>query len=163
MEGPGSSGKVRQTHSDLTEIWSLFSRFAQCFQKQGITHDSAADRVLELRASESLQHQLILCALDHLGSEFVRFLTVAVSNHARVAKLGGLPGTRALVRAYLNISLPTMNDSASNNSSVLQFPDESGVEYEDGLVDGVPVWPMIYYCLRASDGQAAVDVARAAS
>ncbi|TPP59249.1 hypothetical protein FGIG_01424 [Fasciola gigantica] len=150
-------------HSDLTEIWSLFYRFGDCCQQQGITHESAGNRSLELRASESLQRQFILCSLAHLESEFVRFLNVTVSNHARLAKLGGLPGTRAVVRAYLNICLPSVNDSSSNNSSALQFPDESGVEFEDGLVDSVPVWPMIYYCLRASDGAAAVEVARSAS
>ncbi|THD20201.1 Nuclear pore complex protein Nup93 [Fasciola hepatica] len=150
-------------HSDLTEIWSLFYRFGDCCQQQGITHESAGNRSLELRASESLQHQFILCSLAHLESEFARFLNVTVSNHARLAKLGGLPGTRAVVRAYLNICLPSVNDSSSINSSALQFPDESGVEFEDGLVDSVPVWPMIYYCLRASDGAAAVEVARSAS
>ena len=30
--------------------------------------------------------------------------------------------------------------------------------FEDGLVDGVPVWPIIYYCLRCGDLKAAIQV-----
>lgn len=29
---------------------------------------------------------------------------------------------------------------------------------EDGLVDGVPVWPFVYYCLRCGDLKAAMQV-----
>ena len=31
--------------------------------------------------------------------------------------------------------------------------------FEDGLVDGVPVWPMIFYCLRCGDLKSAVMAA----
>ena len=30
---------------------------------------------------------------------------------------------------------------------------------EDGIVDGVPIWPLIYYCLRSGDISAAVQAA----
>ncbi|KAA0183542.1 putative nuclear pore complex protein nup93 (Nucleoporin nup93) (Dead eye protein) [Fasciolopsis buskii] len=119
-------------HSDLTEIWDLFRQFGDCCLQQGITHEFSTTRSLELRASESLQRRLVLCSLTHLESEFIGFLNLTVSNHARLAKLGGLPGTRAIVRAYLNIYLPSANDSSSINSSIPQFPDDSGVEFEVG-------------------------------
>jgi nuclear pore complex protein Nup93 len=49
------------------------------------------------------------------------------------AQLGGVPGTYHLVRSFLNIRVPNTTQGL-----------------DDGLVDGVPVWAMIYYCLRYS-------------
>ena len=37
-----------------------------------------------------------------------------------------------------------------------------GSGLDDGLVEGVPVWPMIYYCLRSGDVAAALQAATAA-
>ena len=61
------------------------------------------------------------------------------------AQLGGVPGTFSLVRSFLNIKHPT-----------------SSPGLDDGLVDGVPVWPMIFYCLRCGDISAALQAATAA-
>ena len=61
------------------------------------------------------------------------------------AQLGGVPGTFNLVRSFLNIKHPT-----------------SAPGLDDGLVEGVPVWPMIFYCLRCGDIAAALQAATAA-
>ena len=61
------------------------------------------------------------------------------------AQLGGVPGTFHLVRSFLNIKMPS-----------------GGAGLDDGLVEGVPVWPMIYYCLRSGDVSAALQAATAA-
>ena len=47
------------------------------------------------------------------------------------AQLGGVPGTYHLVRSFLNIRVPATTQGL-----------------DDGLVDIVPVWAMIYFCLR---------------
>ena len=36
------------------------------------------------------------------------------------------------------------------------------LKFQDGLVEGHPVWAMIYYCLRCGDLQAALDVVNSA-
>ena len=61
------------------------------------------------------------------------------------AQLGGVPGTFNLVRSFLNLKLSS-----------------SAPGLDDGLVEGVPVWPMIYYCLRCGDIGAALQAATAA-
>ena len=58
------------------------------------------------------------------------------------AELGGVPGTLNLVRSFLNIKHATPAPGL-----------------DDGLVEGVPVWPMIFYCLRCGDISAALDAA----
>ena len=62
------------------------------------------------------------------------------------AQLGGLPGTYHLVKSFLHVRLPSAHGSS----------------LEDGLVDGVPVWAMIYYSLRAGDAAAALQAAEQA-
>ena len=61
------------------------------------------------------------------------------------AQLGGVPGTFKLVRSFLNLKLSS-----------------SAPGLDDGLVEGVPVWPMIFYCLRCGDVSAALQAATAA-
>ncbi|CAL8087585.1 unnamed protein product [Calicophoron daubneyi] len=129
---------------------------------------SPISRALELRASTSLQSVLIECSLSHLESEFMEFLRVTVASQPRLARLGGRPGTRALVRAYLTIRLPSSSadlslKNSSLDNSAMNPQDQNDIEYEDGLIDSKPVWPMIYCCMRAGDYRAAVEVARAAS
>ena len=58
------------------------------------------------------------------------------------AQLGGVPGTFNLVRSFLNLKLPS-----------------SAPGLDDGLVEGVPVWPMVFYCLRCGDVSAALQAA----
>jgi nuclear pore complex protein Nup93 len=57
------------------------------------------------------------------------------------AELGGVPGTFQLVKSYLKIKILPMTENL-----------------EDGLVDGQPVWPLIYFCLRCGDLDAAMQV-----
>ena len=61
------------------------------------------------------------------------------------AKLGGIPGTFPLVRSFV---------------SARQISRTTGLE--DGFVDGEPVWPLIYYCLRCGDVSAALQASKQA-
>ena len=69
------------------------------------------------------------------------FRNVVYSNLSS-AQLGGVPGTYNMVRSFLNLKL-------SSSSPGL----------DDGLVDQVPVWPFIFYCLRCGDIDAALSAA----
>lgn len=64
------------------------------------------------------------------------------------AQLGGVPGTYHLVRSFLNIKLPGMMGAMEE-------------VFEDGRVEGHPVWAMIYYCIRCGDLNAALQVMQA--
>lgn len=61
------------------------------------------------------------------------------------AKLGGIPGTLPLVRSFV---------------SARQIARTTGLE--DGFVEGEPVWPLIFYCLRCGDVGAALQASKQA-
>ena len=85
-------------------------------------------------------------AKRHLEGAFKKFVKTSVYSNLQQAQLGGLPGTYHLVKSFLNVKIP-----AGANPGL-----------EDGLVDGVPVWAMIYYSLRAGDVAAALQAAEQA-
>lgn len=59
------------------------------------------------------------------------------------ARRGGVPGMKADVRAYLN----------------LIFDRGVPEQFADGVFnDGMPIWPQIYYCLRAGSMQTALEI-----
>lgn len=61
------------------------------------------------------------------------------------ARRGGVPGMKADVRAYLN----------------LVFDRGVPEQFADGVFhDGMPIWPQIYYCLRAGSMQTALEIAQ---
>ncbi|VDK36595.1 unnamed protein product [Taenia asiatica] len=110
------------------------------------------DRALEVRSGSSLQSAFLRRAIAHLEAEFATYLQTVVSSNPRQAQLGGCPGVKALVRAFLNVKSPSLQPSGDNDFDC--FGD-----FEDGVVDGKPVWPMIYYCLRCGALQDAASVA----
>lgn len=59
------------------------------------------------------------------------------------AQLGGVPGLVPLVRAYLEVVLP----------------HQVTATLEDGQASGAPVWPLIYYCMRAGGSKAVCQAA----
>ena len=95
--------------------------------------------------SRNLQ-EIVSRAKRHLEGAFKKFVKTSVYSNLQQAQLGGLPGTYHLVKSFLNVKIP-----AGANPGL-----------EDGLVDGVPVWAMIYYSLRAGDVAAALQAAEQA-
>lgn len=53
--------------------------------------------------------------------------------------LGGIPGTYNLVKSFVGIRL-----------------QGEYMGLQDGMIDGRPLWPMVYYCLRSGDINAAL-------
>ncbi|CAH8671433.1 unnamed protein product [Schistosoma rodhaini] len=152
--------QLKNSHSDIMEMWTFMRTISYHMRNE---HGSMLlyNHPLEVRASISVQNTLSLCSLQHLESEFLEFLKITVANQPRLARLGGRPGTRSLVRAYLSLRLPSDNVAdVSSLSNLYQLSEQNGWEFDDGLVDGVPVWPMIFYCLRTGDTQVTLEVAR---
>merc|ERR1719187_2986596 len=98
---------------------------------------SAISAVGKERAST----EIISSAKEYLEKSYIKFIRNVVYSNLTSAQLGGIPGTFHLVRSFLNIKMPSGGP---------------------GLVDGVPVWAMIYYCLRCGDVTAALQAATAA-
>ena len=94
---------------------------------------------------ERVSGEIISCAKKYLERSYIKFIRNVVYSNLSAAQLGGVPGTFHLVRSFLNIKMPS-----------------GGAGLDDGLVEGVPVWAMIYYCLRCGDVSAALQAATAA-
>lgn len=73
------------------------------------------ERALEARSGSSLQSALLRRAIAHLEAEFATYLQTVVSSNPRQAQLGGCPGVKALVRAFLNVKNPSFQPSGDNN------------------------------------------------
>lgn len=85
------------------------------------------------------------CKINSVGCRYRAYMTNVVSGNLQKAMRGGVPGTYPLVKSFVGIRIS---------------PGVLGLE--DGLIDGQPVWPLIYYCLRCGDVGAALHVARQA-
>ena len=80
-----------------------------------------------------------------LEATYSKFIRRTVFDNLSSAGLGGLPGTLPLVRSFLALRVPAATPGL-----------------DDGLVDGAPVWAVIYYCLRCGDLSSAVAAAQRA-
>ena len=94
------------------------------------------------RTSSNFSKSIISRSKSFLESAFLKFVKNTVFTNLQRAELGGVPGTFHLIRSFLNVKIS---------------PQTPGLE--DGLVDGVPIWPLVYFCLRAGDFQAAIQAA----
>lgn len=90
-------------------------------------------------------NQIVARSRAFLESSYTKFIKMTVFANLPSASLGGIPGTYHLVRSYLNVRVPASTPGL-----------------DDGLVDGVPIWALIYYSLRCGDLGAACEAARQA-
>lgn len=122
--------QLKNPHSDITEIWNIMKTISHHMRNE---HSSmlSYDHPLEVRASVSIQNTLSLCSLEHLESEFLEFLKITIANQPRLARLGGRPGTRSLVRAYLSLRLPSDNVAdVPSLSNLYQLSEQNGWEFD---------------------------------
>lgn len=87
---------------------------------------------------------LVANAKRYLEESYRELIESTVFTNLQQAELGGIPGLLNLVKSYLKIKLS---------------PSTPGLE--DGRVGGIPVWPLIYFCLRCGDADATWQAAEA--
>lgn len=68
------------------------------------------------------------------------YMRKIVTDNLQSAQRGGIPGTYPLVKGFVG----------------LRFQGQSMLGLTDGLVEGRPLWPMVFYCLRSGDLEAAL-------
>ena len=100
--------------------------------------------VRKLRQSNVFQAMLVKSSKKFLEDRYRVFIEKCVFDNLQQACLGGVPGLYNLVLSYLKIKLST---------------NLSG--FEDGTINGVPVWPLVYFCLRCGDVKATEQAAEA--
>ena len=96
------------------------------------------------RFSADSQAFFIQRARSFLEKRYQKYIERIVYSNLQQAELGGVPGVFFLVKSFLKIR-PLVSISH---------------ELEDGEVEGVPLWPFLYYCIRCGDLNAAMQVAQ---
>ncbi|XP_054706353.1 nuclear pore complex protein Nup93-like [Uloborus diversus] len=99
--------------------------------------------VLSARNSLLMQTSLIKQARIYLEKKYFEYIQAIVYGNLQQAELGPRPGAYYIVRSYLKLKYPVLVPGL-----------------EDGLIDGNPVWAIIYYCLRCGKIDAAVVAAK---
>uniref|UniRef100_A0A2R5LLL6 Nuclear pore protein n=2 Tax=Ornithodoros turicata TaxID=34597 RepID=A0A2R5LLL6_9ACAR len=121
---------------NAVDLWDMV-----CYLTE-VPLQTARDTYAE-RTSAVLQAVFIRQARKYLERSYMLYMQMIVFGNLNQAALGGVPGTLNLVRGFLNVRLP---------------PGRS----EDGIVEGHPVWAVIYYCLRCGEVEAALEAANKA-
>lgn len=114
---------------NVKDTWNLIEHLVSNLPKS-----SGSNSTYKLRQSKPFQMALVKNAKIFLENRYRDFLENSVYSNLQQAKLGGIPGLFNLVQSFLKIKV------VSSSSG-----------FEDGLVNGVPVWPLIYFCLRCGD------------
>lgn len=95
--------------------------------------------------SAVMQSAFVNQARKYLEDSYRKYMCTTIKDNLQEATLGGIPGVYHLVQSFLNVRLST-------------FPQT----LEDIYLDGNPIWPIIYYCIRCGDFSAAIYAANAA-
>ncbi|PAV74053.1 hypothetical protein WR25_27108 isoform E [Diploscapter pachys] len=110
---------VEETHYEGT----LAGLWAETF--------ALADRkIVGDREKPEIIAQIIDSSIRYLNQLYVDHMNAVVERNLQRAERGGVPGLKALVQAYMKVC-------------------EEYANPEDGIVDELPVWEIIYNCLRA--------------
>ncbi|XP_042864457.1 nuclear pore complex protein Nup93-like [Penaeus japonicus] len=116
----------------INDLWEL----VQCLSEVPVSMGGDA---AQARASPRVQAALVRQARGHLEKCYAAHMKRMVYSQLERAQLGGVPGLVPLVRAFLDVVLPP----------------QALPTLEDGQASGAPVWPLVFYCMRAGGGKAA--------
>ena len=122
--------------AEVAMCWSMVMKMME------INPPSPNNDAIKHRVSPAVSKMIIAKAKSYLESAFLKFVKNTVFTNLQQAELGGIPGTYHLIKSFLKVKISAHTPGL-----------------EDGLVDGVPVWPLIYYSLRSGDLSAAVQAA----
>ncbi|XP_077993570.1 nuclear pore complex protein Nup93-like [Glandiceps talaboti] len=124
---------VKIDDQNVRDLWTMVGHMTSVPLK-------SAPTVIEARISEEMQTGFVKQSRQYLEESYVEYMTNIVFGNLKRAQLGGIPGIYNLVRSYLSVRLP---------------PNTPGLE--DGDVEGLPVWAVIYFCMRCGDFQSALE------
>ncbi|XP_064414648.1 nuclear pore complex protein Nup93 isoform X2 [Latimeria chalumnae] len=125
----------RLDDKNVSELWAVVKQMTE-------VPLVPAPSLLKSRTSIKMQMAFVKQALQSLEQSYKDYTQVTIFGNLHQAQLGGVPGTYQLVRSFLNVKLPA------------PLPG-----FQDGEVEGHPVWALIYYCMRCGDLMAAMHVA----
>ncbi|KAH0554443.1 nuclear pore complex protein Nup93-like isoform X2 [Cotesia glomerata] len=91
------------------------------------------------RSSLEVEEKIVEQARKYLENRYREFMNSLVNENLAQAKRGGIPGTVPLVASFVGIKVQNLRD------------------LEDAVVNDRPLWPLVYYCMRAGDLKAALQ------
>ncbi|XP_052747176.1 nuclear pore complex protein Nup93-1 [Bicyclus anynana] len=124
----------------VKEMWEIIKTMANI---PALVRD---EDPLKARGNPTIQQCLIAQGKKYLEKRYKQYMSDVVRANPAAAMRGGEPGTFPLVRGYVGLRLQGQNIQGLT----------------DGVVDDRPLWPMVYYCLRSGDANAALYCLRKA-
>lgn len=94
---------------------------------------------IKTRFSKTYVTALVKQGKKYLEDRYKTYMSNIINENLSQAIRGGVPGTYPLVRSFVGLRLQG---------------DYIGLT--DGTIDERPLWPMVYYCLRSGDLNAAI-------
>ncbi|XP_055955710.1 nuclear pore complex protein Nup93 [Patella vulgata] len=124
---------------NVTDLWEMMKCMIE------VPFGRTGDSISNTRSDQRIQTAFVENAKHYLEQTYLKYITTTIYGNLQQAQLGGVPGTYNLVKSFLKVRPPV-----------------SIRESEDFLLEGQPVWAVIYYCLRCGDLKAADDVVKKA-
>ncbi|CAH2240566.1 jg21040 [Pararge aegeria aegeria] len=124
----------------VKEMWEIIKTMANI---PALVRD---EDPLKARGNPTIQQCLIAQGKKYLEKRYKQYMSDVVRANPAAALRGGEPGTFPLVRGFVGLRLQGLNIQGLT----------------DGVVDDRPLWPMVYYCLRSGDSNAALYCLRKA-
>lgn len=121
-----------QSDKTVKELWEMVEFMTQ------VPPQASGDPLIS-RFTPPVERALINQARKYLETRYKLFLTSMVESNLMQARRGAVPGTYPLVTSYLRLN------------SVFE-----PLYKESELVDGLPVWALVYNCIRCGDLAAAL-------
>ena len=129
-----SFAKASESFNDkkVQDMWSM----VKCMVN--IPPTPRGDQI-KSRSSPEVEQKIVTQARKYLENRYKEFMNSFVSENLAQAKRGGIPGMIPLVMSFVGVRVQNYRD------------------LEDASVDGKPLWPLVYYCMRAGDFNAALE------
>ncbi|XP_015592357.1 nuclear pore complex protein Nup93 isoform X2 [Cephus cinctus] len=126
--------KVSESFNDkkVSDMWQMVKRMVD------IPATPRGDQI-KSRNSPIVEQRIVEQARTYLENRYREFMNSIISENLAQAKRGGIPGTLPLVKSFVGVKVQPNRD------------------LEDIHLDDKPLWPLIYYCMRAGDYNAALQ------
>lgn len=122
----------------VNELWTIVTYMTQ------IPPQAKGDP-LESRDTPTVKQAMISQARSYLENRYRMFMNSVIAGNMSLARRGGIPGTYSLVRSFVGVRI-----------------SQGYFGLDPASLDGCPLWPLIYYCLRCRDVQSALHCAQKA-
>ncbi|KAK9509964.1 hypothetical protein O3M35_004845 [Rhynocoris fuscipes] len=117
----------------LCEMWKMLSYMTD-LPPQG------KGDAIKARCELAVQEKMVQQALLYLEERYKEYMNSVVAGNMSTAQRGGIPGSYHLVRGFVSVKL-TGNEPGLTEKTL----------------DGLPLWPHVYYSLRCGDISAALQ------